>query len=169
MPSVTTVSTSSRNGLSSQLSNSHGDDDGCSGMIYPSPDAEKTEVSTVTSAFSPRDFRKHYTDRNVMEAYTLGDRLGEGGHGNVYACVHKVTGARRAMKVITKQYRSYNSQLQLSQQDDGSDVNFRVNSMKTFTSAAHGNSDTISTDDGTELTAFSQETPSASIDGTVRP
>ena len=51
--------------------------------------------------FHARDFLVHKQE-DLLQDYDLGDMLGEGGFGLVYSCIHKSTGAERAVKILRK-------------------------------------------------------------------
>ena len=57
----------------------------------------------VSLKFQARNFVKtrHFGEA-LCEHYQLGEKIGEGAFGEVFAAVHKVTGAERAVKVIYK-------------------------------------------------------------------
>ena len=59
--------------------------------------------STTTSAFT-FSVRNFVTQREmtISELYDIGDKLGAGGFGEVFSCVHKKTGIERAVKKIAR-------------------------------------------------------------------
>ena len=87
-----------------------------------------------------------------METYVLGDRLGQGGYGDVYACVHKKTGLQRAMKVVAKQYHHYQQQQQQQQQHEDV-VTLRINNVPG--TQAPETSVISSVNDGTSVEGYS--------------
>ena len=53
-------------------------------------------------SISPRDFLTQNKDASFMDVYNLGKCLGKGTFGEVHLCVHKESGAERAVKCIRK-------------------------------------------------------------------
>jgi serine/threonine protein kinase len=51
--------------------------------------------------FHARDFLS-IKQEDLLADYELGDVLGEGGFGLVYSCIHRETGAERAVKMLQK-------------------------------------------------------------------
>lgn len=70
--------------------------------ICPPPTRLTREV-TATSAFtfSAKNFVTHRVG-TIDDLYEMGGKLGSGGYGEVYSCVHKETGIERAVKILEK-------------------------------------------------------------------
>ena len=58
-------------------------------------------MQDVSIKFHARDFLVEKQE-DLLQDYDLGDMLGEGGFGLVYSCIHKETGAERAVKILRK-------------------------------------------------------------------
>ena len=101
-----TDNVNSSQGLAGQPSDNKNETGPPSSSSSSKASAKKTSANTAT-LFAPRDFVYHHQvkdERSVMDSYTLGSRVGYGGYGSIYACMHKMTGVERAMKVVTKQH-----------------------------------------------------------------
>jgi serine/threonine protein kinase len=63
----------------------------------------KPRKKRVSLKFQARNFVKtRHFGEELCEHYQLGEKIGEGAFGEVFAAVHKATGAERAVKVIYK-------------------------------------------------------------------
>ncbi|CAB9517753.1 MAP kinase-activated protein kinase 2 (Fragment) [Seminavis robusta] len=58
--------------------------------------------STDVFTFSAKDFVKERIDTPISDVYEIGERLGAGGYGEVFACVHKETKIERAVKILDR-------------------------------------------------------------------
>jgi serine/threonine protein kinase len=66
-----------------------------------STDNRRQSMHDESVKFHARDFLS-VKQEDLLADYELGDVLGEGGFGLVYSCIHRATGAERAVKMLKK-------------------------------------------------------------------
>ena len=71
----------------------------------PNPKRSSKLNGSIDFAFTAKDFVKQRTEA-LSDVYELGEKLGSGGYGAVYACTHKETNMERAVKIIAKHQHS---------------------------------------------------------------
>jgi calcium-dependent protein kinase len=70
-------------------------------VAAPDPRRSLKLNGSADFAFTAKDFVKHRTGA-LSDSYEIGEQLGSGGYGAVYACVHKETKIERAVKILAK-------------------------------------------------------------------
>lgn len=73
-----------------------------SSLIVDNKKSDETrQMKDDSVKFHARDFLS-VKQEDLLADYELGDVLGEGGFGLVYSCIHRETGAERAVKMLQK-------------------------------------------------------------------
>ena len=72
-------------------------------LVYPPPPLSRKVTATSMFTFSATNF---VTQREgaISDKYVLGEKLGSGGYGEVFSCVHKESKIERAVKVLEKNH-----------------------------------------------------------------